>query len=206
MHAIGPNNKYIAMNWWPDNFVAIKSLTSRGIIVVGAGGNGNENLDDPIYNRPLQGFPIEWKNPFNRSLADDGGIIVGAGAPSTGDFGPDRSRLDFSNYGSAIDCQGWGRSVVSTGYGDLFGRNLNANKYYTSTFSGTSSSSPTVVGPISSIQGILKNRGKPLLTSERIRDLLRKTGSPQQDHPQRPKTERIGNRPDLAHLLKEIDN
>ena len=44
-----------------------------------AGGNGNENLDDPIYNRPQTGFPPEWKNQFNRSLADSGGIIVGAG-------------------------------------------------------------------------------------------------------------------------------
>ena len=33
--------------------------------------------------------------------------------------GPDRSRLDFSNFGKAVDVQGWGREVTTCGYGDL---------------------------------------------------------------------------------------
>jgi hypothetical protein len=28
-----------------------------------------------------------WRNPFNRSLADSGGIIIGAGAPPPGTHG-----------------------------------------------------------------------------------------------------------------------
>jgi hypothetical protein len=37
--------------------------------------------------------------------------------------GPDRSRLDFSNFGKAVDVQGWGREVTTCGYGDLQGGN-----------------------------------------------------------------------------------
>jgi len=208
MHAIGPGGKFIAMDWWPDNYAATKhAVEDKKIIVVMAGGNGNENLDNSIYNRPGQGFPPEWKNPFNRSLADSGGIIIGAGAPPPGthggNFGPDRCRLDFSNYGNSIDAQGWGRMVTTVGYGDLFNR--GANRIYTNTFSGTSSASPVVVGTIAAMQGITKARGKPLLNSVQVRNILRKTGSPQTDHPNRPKSERIGNRPDLKQLLEELN-
>lgn len=94
---------FIAIEWWPDDFDAIRYATSRGIIVVEAAGNGAENLDDPIYNTPEAGFPSTWTNPFNRSNRDSGAIVVGAGAPPPGthdqDYGPDRSRLDFSNWG-----------------------------------------------------------------------------------------------------------
>src|SRR6478736_611432 len=37
--------------------------------------------------------------------------------------GPDRSRLDFSNFGKAVDVQGWGREATTCGYGDLQGGN-----------------------------------------------------------------------------------
>src|SRR5215471_436849 len=41
---------YIAIEWWPDDLAAVLYATSKGIIVVGAGGNGAEDLDDPIYD------------------------------------------------------------------------------------------------------------------------------------------------------------
>src|SRR3546814_10256333 len=97
----------------------------RGVIVMSAAGNGAENLDDPLYNTRPAGFPATWRNPFNRNLADSGSILIGAGAPPPGthgrNHGPDRSRLDFSNFGSSIDAQGWGREVTTCGYGDLQG-------------------------------------------------------------------------------------
>jgi len=49
------------MEFWPDNFLALKMATEKGIIVVEAAGNGAENLDDPIYNRTPPGFPSWWK-------------------------------------------------------------------------------------------------------------------------------------------------
>jgi hypothetical protein len=195
---------YIAMEWWPDNFDAIRYAVSRGIVVVEAAGNGSENLDDAIYNTQPAGFPTNWTNPFNRANRDSGAILVGAGAPPPGthgrDHGPDRSRLDFSNWGASIDAQGWGREVTTAGYGNLQG-GTNEDEWYTDTFSGTSSASPIIVGTLACIQGALNAIGRPRLSPARARELLRTTGSPQQDAPGRPATQRIGNRPDLRQLI-----
>jgi hypothetical protein len=95
---------------------------------------------------------------------------VGAGAPPPGthgrDHGPDRSRLDFSNHGSAVDAQGWGREVTTCGYGDLQGGG-DEDRWYSDTFSGTSSASPVVVGTLACVQGILKARQQSPLTPPR---------------------------------------
>ena len=198
---------YIAMEWWPDDFDAIRYATSRGILVVEPAGNGAENLDDPIYDVPDAGFPPTWSNPFKRGSRDSGAIVVGAGAPPPGthgfNFGPDRSRLDFSNYGSVIDAQGWGREVTTCGYGDLQGGS-NEDLWYTDHFSGTSSASPIVVGSLGCVQGALRAAGKPLLTPATARDLLRTTGSPQQASPSFPVSERIGNRPDVKEIINRL--
>lgn len=200
----GDQRGYIAIEWWPDDFAAIRAAVNRGIIVVEAAGNGAENLDDPIYQNPAPGFPAGWTNPFRRSNRDSGAIVVGAGAPPPGthgrNHGPDRSRLDFSNWGALIDAQGWGREVTTCGYGDLQGGS-NENLWYTDTFSGTSSASPIVVGVCASIQGMARARGRPPLTPAQMRNCLRTTGSPQQDAPGRPATQRIGNRPNLRQLV-----
>jgi hypothetical protein len=194
---------YIAVEWWPDDFAAILNATRSGIIVVEAAGNGAENLDDVLYQTAGPGFPAGWSNPFRRSNRDSGAIVVGAGAPPPGthgrDWGPDRSRLDFSNWGPIVDAQGWGREVTTCGYGDLQG-GTNEDLWYTDTFSGTSSASPIVTGAIASLQGMAKARGRPVLTPAQVRSFLRSTGSPQQDAPGRPATQRIGNRPDLRAL------
>lgn len=200
---------YIAIEWWPDDFDAIRYACNRGVIVVEAAGNGAENLDDPIYSTRPAGFPVSWTNPFNRANRDSGAIVVGAGAPPPGthgrDHGPDRSRLDFSNWGALIDAQGWGREVTTTGYGDLQGGG-NENEWYTDRFSGTSSASPIIVGTLGCVQGILRVQSGTPLTPARARELLRATGSPQQDAPGRPLTQRIGNRPNLRQLIAAAAN
>lgn len=171
---------YIAIEWWEDDFAAIRYATSRGVIVVEAAGNGAENLDDSIYNNRPAGFPATWTNPFNRANRDSGAILVGAGAPPPGthgrDHGPDRSRLPFSNYGAPIDAQGWGREVTTCGYGDRQG-GTNEDLWYTERFSGTSSASPIVVGALGCVQGVLRARGLPVLTPARARQCLRSTGT-----------------------------
>ena len=151
------------------------------------------------------GFPNSWTNPYNRANRDSGAVVVGAGAPPPGthgvSWGADRSRLDFSNYGALIDAQGWGREVTSTGYGDLQGGG-DARIWYTDHFSGTSSASPIVVGVLGALQGALRAAGKTPMTPATARAWLRATGSPQQDEPGRPATQRIGNRPDLKALIQ----
>jgi hypothetical protein len=192
---------YICVEWWPDDLVAIKYATSKGVIVVEAAGNGAENLDSPIYNTPGSGFPGGWKNPFTDPTIS-GAIVVGAGAPPSGNYGADRSRLEFSNYGGRVDCQGWGRGVVTAGYGDLFRYSetpLDENYWYTNKFSGTSSASPIIAGTIACLQGVAKKRGL-LLTPSQLRNLLRTTGSPQTQN----SAERIGSRPDMRQLISAL--
>lgn len=197
LHAPGPDasgvgqDGYIAMEFWDINFDAIKYATSKGIIVVEAAGNGSRDLDNPVF-----------QNKFNRSIRDSGAIVVGAGAPPSGNHGPDRSRLGFSNWGSIIDAQGWGRDVVTTGYSDL--QAGDENKWYTAQFSGTSSASPIVVGVIACLDGIRKSKGESPFTFSQIRNLLHTTGSPQQDAPGRPLTQRIGNRPNLKEMINRF--
>ena len=211
MHRPGPRHGfagrpdqlgYIAVEWWPDDLLAIRAAVARGIIVVEAAGNGAENLDDALYEAPGPGFPASWRNPF-RGTPDSGAVVVGAGAPPSGLHGPDRSRLGFSNFGSRVDCQGWGRGVVTTGYNDLFKhptQPLNEDYWYTATFSGTSSASPIVVGAVACLQGVAKHRGRTLMPQE-VRHLLRTTGSPQQAGVASPVSQRIGSRPDLRQML-----
>jgi subtilisin family serine protease len=193
---------FIPIEYWSADFDAVKYATAKGIIVIAAAGNGNNNLDDAIY-----------QEKFNRNNRDSGAILVGAGAPPSGKYGPDRSRLSFSNYGSIVDAQGWGREVTSTGGsydsqgrgipGDLQG-GTDKNKWYTKSFSGTSSASPIVVGAVACLQSVQKTRGGTPLTYTQIRDKLRNTGSPQTNATGRPKSQRIGNRPNLRQLISSV--
>lgn len=197
---------YIAVEWWPDDYDAIRYAIRRGVVVVEAAGNGAEDLDDPLYDTPDAGFPAGWANPFRRRARDSGAVLVGAGAPPPGthgaDWGPDRSRLDFSNHGAAVDAQGWGREVTTTGYGDLQG-GQSEDVWYTDSFGGTSSASPIVVGSVGSLQGAMRAVGRPPRTPFQARRLLRGTGTPQQDGPGAPAGQRIGARPNLRQLVAQ---
>lgn len=203
---------FIAIEWWPDDFDAIRYAIGKGIVVVEAAGNGAEDLDAAVYETAATGFPASWKNPFRRANRDSGAIPVGAGAPPPGthgnDHGPDRSRLGFSNWGALIDVQGWGQEVTTTGgrhstAGDLQG-GANEDVWYTDTFAGTSSASPIVVGTLGCVQGVLRAQGRIPLTPARARALLRETGSPQQASDAAPLTQRIGNRPNLRQLIASV--
>ncbi len=205
---------FITVEWWPDVYVAIRYAVNRHIIVVESAGNGYENLDDSIYDiNPKNLFPRWWQNPFRRKKLDSGAIVVGAGSPPAGTHGKngfgddiyiDRSRLSFSNYGMIVDAQGWGYEVTTTGYGDLWNDSSdpdNINRWYTDDFNGTSSAAPIVAGALACVQGVLRKHRRNPLSPARARKLLRETGSPQQDAPERPRTQRIGKRPNLRQLI-----
>jgi hypothetical protein len=198
---------YIPVEWWPDAKLAVEHAKRRGVLVVAAAGNGSVSLDAEIYDQGLKQFPAEWSNPFRRGAADTGSILVGAGAPPPGtndqNWGPDRSRLYFSNYGKAVDAQGWGYEVTTCAFGDLQ-QGEDENLWYTKTFRGTSSATPMVAGALACVQGVLKTAGASPLDFTQARDLLYKTGSPQLDAPSRPANQKIGNRPDLQQMLSHL--
>jgi serine protease len=190
----GPRGRYLPMEYWDDNFDAIQAATARGVVVIEAAGNGAENLDHRAYGGKL-----------TRESRDSGAIMVGAGGPPRDGF-EDRARLDFSNYGSRLDVQGWGRKVATVDYGDLqrcadAGDTRYTDRHYTGEFAGTSSASPIVAGAAILLQSYAKQQGR-LLSPHEIRDILTETGTPQTSDP----AKHIGPRPDLARALPRLQS
>jgi subtilisin family serine protease len=205
LHAPGPTGNYVAMQYWSDIFTAIKAAVDKGITVVEAAGNGNENFDAAIYN--------------NSGLQKDSGAIVvgagvpptnhvdfdgfGAGLPSYASLGVPRSRIFFSNYGKIVNVQGWGWHVTSLGYGDAQG-GASENTWYTLRFSGTSSASPIVTGAVACLQGRAKAKNGAPMTPAKVRNILMTTGTPQQAGPGVPLAQRIGPLPNLVEAMKKV--
>ncbi|HEU4408644.1 MAG TPA: S8 family serine peptidase [Polyangiaceae bacterium] len=178
---------YIAPEWWPDVFAAIRYAAAREVLVVEAAGNGAQDLDDPLYDERAEGFPASWSNPF-RGGVSSGAIVVAAGAPDDHE-----TRLGFSNYGSRVDAHAWGDEVFTTGYGLFMA--AGRNRTYTHRFDGTSSAAAIVAGVLASVQGVLRQHGRAPLKPADAARLLRSTGkAPQRDI-------RIGNRPQLRELI-----
>ncbi len=172
-----------------DIFNAIKEATDRGIIVIEPAGNGEENLDDAIYN-----------GVFSRNH-DSGAIMVGAGFPPGAFFanGTDRAATDESNFGARVDVQGWGRAIATCGFGDLL-RSGGENNYYTAEFGATSGASAMIAGAAAIVQSIAKQRGLPPLTSQLMRSLLRSTGTAQAGN------RLIGPRPNLRAAIAALES
>ncbi len=160
----GGGVKYVPLEWDQPVFDAITALTALGVVVMETGGNGGEDLD----SAPMAG-------KFDRSVRDSGAIIGGAGSSTT------REALWYSSHGARIDLQGWGENIATTGgNGDLFGSAAElVKRRYTRSFSGTSGAGPIVVNALVAVQSYLKATGQAPYTSAQLRDLLRRTGTPQ---------------------------
>jgi hypothetical protein len=209
------NFGYIPVEWWPCNMAAILYAAARKVIVVEAGGNGEQNLDAEIYCKnplpPHGPFPDWWRNPFKRDPIDTGAILVGAGLPPKDthglDLGPDRSRWHLSNFGKHVDTQAWGVAVGTCGgNNDIGDHNAGEDRHYTSGFSGTSSASALVAGVLGCLQGVLRAKGS-FLEPGMARSLLQDNmlGGPQQSGPLGPvDLQHIGPRPDLRRLIDQL--
>src|SRR5262249_810000 len=161
-------------------------------IVVEPASNGSENLDDPIYN-----------GVFNRANRDSGAIVVGAGMPPEGIYGPgpDRSPTATTDFGSRVDVQGWGDSITTCGYGDIR-HNEGQNNLYTGRFGGTSGASAMVAAAAAVIESIAKAENRPPLPPAVLRQLLVSAGTAQTGDP----GQHIGPRPNLRAAIQALDS
>lgn len=154
----------------------------KGIIILMAAGNGDENLDLDIYS--------EYRN-----RPDNGVIRVGAGDKF-------QKKASFSTYGSMVHVQGWGTwNVVTTGYNGLYNDFHNNN--YTKTFSGTSSATPIAASAAVAVQSWYKEQTGKVLTPHEMRALLIDTGTHQQ-HKDAEEKEHIGPIPNVRNAINEL--
>jgi subtilisin family serine protease len=193
LQGTGPRGRYVPMEYWDDNYDAIRAATDRGVVVIEAAGNGNEDLDLKVF-----------KGKFDRSVRDSGAILIGAGGPPRDGYN-DREKLDFSNYGSRVDVQGWGRKVATLDYGDL--QNCTGtergytDRHYTGEFSGTSSASPIVAGAAVLLESLAHTKGFTISPRD-VRAILRETGTDQAGDTRK----QIGPRPDLRRAIPELEH
>jgi serine protease len=149
------------------------AVSARNLVVVAAGGNKGDDLDN--YISP-QGTSA-GKRVLNRNSADfedSGSIMVAAASSSV----PHRRMNDLfadnhSNFGSRMDCYGWGENVVTTGGTEPSpDSSTPPNKWYRQHFTGTSAATPIVAGAALLVQSINKTSTGVPLSGLQMRTLL----------------------------------
>jgi serine protease len=189
----GPTSEtydFVPIEWIPEVYDAIRTLTANGITVVEPAGNGAQNLDDASY----------YGSTFPMDKPDSGAIIVGAAYNCSNQTR--LARMSFSDYGRRVNVQGPGECVTTTGYGDL--NNAGANAYYTAYFSGTSSATPVIAAAAASVSSAYKTLNGVNMTPLQVRQALLANGVAQNTDGGTI-TGNIGPYPNLAKALLTTD-
>lgn len=204
------------------NFETIRELTETwGITVVEGAGNSGVDLDNP--NGRLPGCLVPNPDCPDLSLTEDvqlppgqtpainqlvsGAVMVGASG--VGHANQNDTRPNWSNCGRRMDVYGWGRGVVTTGYGDhRISVQGDQNKWYTADFNGTSSAGTLVAGSVALIQSYTIEKYKNLLPHKKVyfdgwqmRQILKETGVNAAAN----EACKIGVKPDVGAAIAAID-
>lgn len=165
---------------------AIRQAVDDGIVVVEAGANGSNDLDaftDAAGKHVLDRNSSDFK--------DSGAIMVGAGSSTA-----PHSRLNFSNFGSRIDCFAWGGNIDTCGDGWTG----TATNLYTTGFGGTSGASPIVTGAAVLLQSWLKRIDGEPASPDDLRSIL---SDPTLNTPSaNPADDEIGVMPNLRAIIE----
>lgn len=189
----------VPIDWFVANYNALNLACGNGFIVVQAAGNGAQDLDGFEYRTNNAGhYPFMEEN---RTPA----IIVGAGSapPGWGGRSAARSRLDYSNFGSRVDVQGWGEAIYTLGYGNI-GNREDPDRWLTRSFGGTSGATPIVSSAAALLQSYAKTSDFGVLNPAQMLHLLRETGLAQQDG-WFPASEHIGPFPDVVAAADQME-
>jgi hypothetical protein len=167
-------------------FAAIVTAVGIGITVVEAAGNGSNNLDSFT---DASGAAVLRRG--TATFRESGAIMVGAASSSA-----PHSRLSFSNFGTRIDCYGWGENIDTAGDGWTG----NLTNTYTGTFGGTSGASPIVTGAALAVQGMMQARFGRRYDPAHLRALLTDAGTASANPP----SDQIGVMPDLRMIATDM--
>ena len=149
------------------DFEALRLASAHGLVVVEAAGNGGHDLD--AY-RDERGRAILARG--RSGYRESGALVVGAASD-----GPGHDRLPSSCFGRRVDCFGWGRGVVTAGYGDLAADGTAPQGDYTRRFSGTSAAAPMVAGVAALVQEAHLRVAGNRLSNRELRVLLADPGT-----------------------------
>ena len=191
-------NKFWPVETEDATYNAIRLATALGIIVIEAGGNGNRDLKK---GNNLDAFTVDGKqplNPMSSTFRDSGAIIVAAASSTV-----PHKRINYSNYGSRVDCYAWGEGVVTAGC--LPGSSGEAINKYTGKFSGTSSASAIIAGVAIAVQSITETNHNFRLSPKQMRGILShgSNGTPSANGSS---VDKIGVMPDLKKIIDTVLN
>lgn len=194
VQTIAPNPFGAPAEYVDESFDAIRLASALGIVVFEAAGNGNQNLDT-ITNGGLQIL-----NPASADFRDSGAIVCGAGEDALPHDRAIWGGGQASSFGARVNCYGWGRNVVTAGYGTLDNGGGDVNAEYADTFSGTSSATPIVTGAGLIVQGMQEAATGVRLSPQQMRLLL---SNPATGTAQGPNVAgNIGIMPDLRAIIE----
>ncbi|MCK4573539.1 MAG: S8 family serine peptidase [candidate division Zixibacteria bacterium] len=170
---------FVPVEYHQGMFDVILQATALDRIIVEAGANGGQNLDDTFWYDSL----------FYPEYRFSGALMVGAA-------NWEHLPHSWSNHGIRMDLHGFGSNVYTTGYGDLSGSGASS---YTRSFSGTSSASPIIAGACAILEGISKSIEGRIMGHNEMRTMLQTWSTPQIPH-----EFQVGPMPDLYGSTREI--